>query len=76
MKIFQIIGYPIDCEGRSLLPKMMKAYTSYKEAEKYKKAWLDLWDKHTANNDCLSPCWYAYRRYLDINEIDVEEKFV
>lgn len=76
MKIYQIIGYPIDCEGRSLLPKMMKAYTSYKEAEKYKKAWLDLWDKHTDNNDLISPCWYDYRRYLDINEVDVEEKFV
>ena len=76
MKIYQIIGYPIDCEGRSLLPKMMKAYTSSKEAEKYKQAWLDLWDKHTDNNDLISPCWYDYRRYLDINEVDVEEKFV
>ena len=75
MKIYQIIGHPLDCEGHSLLPKVLKAYTSSTDAEKYKKAWLELWDKHTDNNDLVSPCWYDYQRWIDIDEVEVEESF-
>ena len=75
MKIYQVVGHPIDCEGRSLLPKVLKAYTSYDEAEKYKEAWLALWDKHQDDGDLISPCYYDYHRCLDINDVEVEEKF-
>lgn len=75
MTIYKIIGYPLDCEGRSLLPEALKYYTSYTEAEKYKKAWLELWKKHTDNREGISPCWYDYLNCLDIKEMEVEEKF-
>jgi len=75
MKIYQVVGHPIDCEGRNLLPKVLKYYTSFNAAEKYKKDWLALWDKHRDNNDLISPCFYDYKRWLDINEIEVEETY-
>lgn len=76
MIIYQIIGYPLDCEGHSLLPKVIKSYTSSDDAEKYKKAWLELWDNHKNNHELVSPCWYDYKKCLDINEVEVEEKFI
>ena len=75
MIIYQIIGHPLDCEGYSLPPKVIKSYTSLNDAEKYKKAWLELWDKHKNNHELISPCLYDYKKWLNINEVEVEEKF-
>lgn len=75
MKIYQIIGHPLDCEGHSLLPKVLKAYTKYIDAIKFKDAWEEAWNKHTDNNELLSPCWYDYMNWVNIEEIEVEENF-
>ena len=75
MTIYQIIGYPLDCEGHSLLPKLLKSYVSSNDAKKYKKIWEAAWNKHTDNNDLTSPCWYDYKNWVDINEVEVEELF-
>ena len=72
MKIYQIIAYPLNCEGHSLESKVLKNYINYDDAIKYKTNWENLWHEHTDNHNCISPCWYDYKEYLTIKEIEVE----
>ena len=75
MKFFKVIGFPLDCEGRELDPRVLKKYTNFKDAVKYKTAWETSWKNNTDNKRGVYPCWYDYLPHLKIREDEIEETF-
>lgn len=75
MKVYNVIAFPLDCEGRGLSPRVVTTFSSIELANNFKKDWENLWKKHTNSGKCITPCWYDFKSSLEIEGIEVKTSY-
>jgi len=75
MIIYEVSAQVLTCDGNFSHNEVIKRYMQKIHAEAFKNWWENLWQTHTDNHECVSPCWFDYRKELTINPVEVEENF-
>lgn len=75
MKIYKVYAQHCDCEGKYYTPRLLEVFSTIELATQYKNDWENLWQKHYDNNECTSPCWYDFKKGLEIVECEVKTEY-